>query len=201
MVKEIFMKLITISREFGSGGREFGKRLADIMGYDYYDREIITSIAENKGFSADYVENSLENRSSYILHYGTTFINTQLDVRTELLIEEKRVLDAIAKQGRNAVIVGRNADVILEEYKPFTIFVCADREAKIERCMSREKGALTRREIIANIRRIDKSRARTRALMTGSDWGDAHSYDVTINTTDKDIKELAKAVARFLSDK
>ncbi|MBO5775923.1 MAG: cytidylate kinase-like family protein [Clostridia bacterium] len=192
------MKLITISREFGSGGREFGKRLADFLGYDYYDREIITSIAENKGYSAEYVENSLESRNNLILNYGTSFVSTQVDVRTELLIEEKRVLDTIAKRGRNAVIVGRNADVILEEYNPFTIFVCADREAKIERCMSREKGSLTRREIIANIRKIDKSRARTRALMTGAEWGDVHSYNLTINTTDKDIKELAKAVARYL---
>ena len=192
------MKLITISREFGSGGREFGKRLADFLGYDYYDREIITSIAENKGYSAEYVENSLESRNNLILNYGTSFVSTQVDVRTELLIEEKRVLDTIAKRGRNAVIVGRNADVILGEYNPFTIFVCADREAKIERCMSREKGSLTRREIIANIRKIDKSRARTRALMTGAEWGDVHSYNLTINTTDKDIKELAKAVARYL---
>ena len=192
------MKLITISREFGSGGREFGKRLADFLGYDYYDREIITSIAENKGYSAEYVENSLESRNNLILNYGTSFVSTQVDVRTELLIEEKRVLDTIAKRGRNAVIVGRNADVILEEYNPFTIFVCADREAKIERCMSREKGSLTRREIIANIRKIDKSRARTRALMTGAEWGDVHSYNLTINTTDKDIKELAKAVASYL---
>ena len=198
MYEEGRMKLITISREFGSGGREFGKRLADFLGYDYYDREIITSIAENKGYSAEYVENSLESRNNLILNYGTSFVSTQVDVRTELLIEEKRVLDTIAKRGRNAVIVGRNADVILGEYNPFTIFVCADREAKIERCMSREKGSLTRREIIANIRKIDKSRARTRALMTGAEWGDVHSYNLTINTTDKDIKELAKAVARYL---
>jgi len=55
------MKIITISREFGSGGRELGKRMADILGFDYYDREIISAIAENKGLNESYVESVLEN--------------------------------------------------------------------------------------------------------------------------------------------
>ena len=57
------MKIITISREFGSGGRELGKRLADILGFDYYDREIITAIADKKGLNPDYVERILENHA------------------------------------------------------------------------------------------------------------------------------------------
>ena len=54
------MKIITISREFGSGGRELGKRLADLLGFDYYDREIITSIARDTGLDEKYVANILE---------------------------------------------------------------------------------------------------------------------------------------------
>ena len=55
------MNIITISREFGSGGRELGKRLADLLEYDYYDREIIASVAEKSGMDAAYVENTLNN--------------------------------------------------------------------------------------------------------------------------------------------
>ena len=57
------MKIITISREFGSGGRELGKRLADVLGYDYYDKEIIASIASNKGMDEDYVARAMEHSS------------------------------------------------------------------------------------------------------------------------------------------
>ena len=60
------VKIITISREFGSGGRELGKRLADVMGYEYYDREIIAAIAENKGMDECYVEKMLESSSEQI---------------------------------------------------------------------------------------------------------------------------------------
>lgn len=56
------MKIITISREFGSGGRELGKHIADLIGYDYYDREIITAIAEQNRLDESYVEKALENR-------------------------------------------------------------------------------------------------------------------------------------------
>ena len=56
------MKIITISREFGSGGRELGKRLADFLGYDYYDKEIISAIASNKGMDEEYVARSIEQQ-------------------------------------------------------------------------------------------------------------------------------------------
>ena len=57
------MKIITISRQFGSGGRELGKRLADILGFDYYDREIITAISQSKGMDAGYIERTLNNHA------------------------------------------------------------------------------------------------------------------------------------------
>ncbi len=61
------MKIITISREFGSGGRELGKRLADVLGFDYYDSEILSAVAKNSGFDANYIENTLDKRNKY--HY------------------------------------------------------------------------------------------------------------------------------------
>ena len=66
------MRIITISREFGSGGRELGKRLADILDFDYYDREIITAIAEKKGLDPNYVERILENLR-YLFGYLNMF--------------------------------------------------------------------------------------------------------------------------------
>ncbi len=80
-----------------------------------------------------------------------------------LLLEQKRVIEEIAKQGRDCIIVGRNADVTLREYEPFSIFVCADRETKIKRCIERaEDGeSLSPKQVEQNMRRIDKNRAKT----------------------------------------
>lgn len=197
------MNIITISREFGSGGRELGKRLADLLGYDYYDREIITTLATQKGLDEGYVEKTLENHvwQTIPLTFRHSFANTNMmqHVQTNLLIAQKHVIEEIAKVGKDCVIVGRNADVLLADKKPFSIFVCARMEKKIWRCMERalEGENLSRREIEQNIRRIDKNRARTRELLGGSKWGNGSAYHLTINTTEWEMKELAPAVAEF----
>lgn len=197
------MRMITISREFGSGGRELGKRLAEALGYDYYDREIVETIAQNKGLDENYIEKSLENHAwqTVPLTLRHSFHNPMLlDVQTDLLVEQRKVLEGIAKQGKNCVIVGRNADVILDKEHPFSLFVCAEQSAKVRRCMERaEQGEnLSEKQIIQNMKRIDKNRARTREMITGSKWGDAKAYNLTVNTTGWNIKELVPAVAAFI---
>ena len=197
------MRIITISREFGSGGRELGKRLAEHLGFDYYDREIITAIAAEKGFDEAYVENAMDGEGwkNVPLTFRQSFASTAVlqAPNTDLLLAQKRVIERIAEAGRDCVIVGRNADVFLSDYKPFHIFVCADTEAKVRRCLERaEAGAsLTRREILRKMRRIDRNRAETRDLLTGSRWGVRGSYHLTVNTGDWEIKELVPAVAEF----
>ena len=135
------MNIITISREFGSGGRELGKRLADLTGYDYYDSEILSAVAKNSGKDARYVETALANRGWQ--NYPITFrgtLNSPAYIQSssiQLLLEQKKVIREIAALGRDCIIVGRNADVFLREYEPFNIFVCADRDAKVRRCAER----------------------------------------------------------------
>ncbi len=197
------MKIITISREFGSGGRELGKRLADVLGFDYYDREIISEIAQKHDMSENFVESALEN--SYwrtmplTFHHSFSMISPMQELQTTLLAEEKRIIDGIAEAGKDCIIVGRNADVRLADHHPFRIFVCADMDAKIARCMERatEDENLTEKDVKRNIRSIDKNRARNTELVTGNKWGDPAHYDLVINTTAWNIKELVPAVADF----
>lgn len=198
------MKLITISREFGSGGRELGKRLADVLGFDYYDREIITAIAQAQGMDEGFVERALEDHAwQHIpLTYGQSFAGGAVlqTTQTNLLIEQKRVLDGIARAGKDCVIVGRDADVLLAAQKPFSIFVCASLDAKVRRCMERAAPGenLTRKALEQNIRRIDKARARSREMISDDRWGRGGSYHMTVNTTGWEMKELTEAVADFV---
>lgn len=201
------MRIITISREFGSGGRELGKRLADLLAFDYYDKEIIEAAAASKGLDKSYAEAIMENavNKNMLLHFRQSFVGstmgqmTMQKTQTNLLLEQKNVIEEIAKLGRDCVIIGRNADVLLKAYQPFNIFVCADMQAKIQRCMERaqREEKLTYREMERKIRNVDKGRQQTREIITGSRWGERSSYHLTVNTTDWDIKALVPAVADF----
>lgn len=197
------MRIITISREFGSGGRELGKRLAGATGFDYYDHEIISAVAKNIGISPDYVEDTLSNHGwqNLSLTYRGTLSSPSYAYasQVQLLVEQKKVIEQIASLGKDCVIVGRNADMILQDYAPFNIFVCAQTEAKIKRCMQRAPAGekLTEKELLRKMKQIDKVRSQTRELMGGSDWGRRDSYHLIVNTTNWEIKELVPAVADF----
>ena len=195
------MRIITISREFGSGGRELGKRLSELLGYAYYDREIVAAIAENKGMNESYVEKLTESQAmkSVPMHFRSSLSGgiAMGQARTDLLLEQKKVIEAIARTGKNCVIVGRNADVLLQDSAPFKLFVCADMDAKIRRCMERagEDEKLSRKEMERRIRAIDKGRAQARQIVTDIAWGDRKAYHLTVNTAEWDIKELAPMIA------
>lgn len=196
------MNIITVSREFGSGGRELAKRLADYLGYDYYDKEIIKQIAINKNMDSNYVENVLESGSkvTFPITVRNTFaMSYAFSAKTSLMLEEKKVLEDIAKLGKNCVIVGRNADVVLADYKPLNIFVYADMAVKLKRCVeyAPENENLTEKELKQKMAKIDKARKETRMIVTEKEWGERESYDLMINAGKKNIKELVSLVGDF----
>lgn len=197
------MNIITVSREFGSGGRELGKRLADSLGYDYYDSEIISAVAKKTGMDADYIENTLNNHGwkDQAITFRATLASTSYvrSSKVEILLKQREVIEGIAALGKDCVIVGRNADVILKAYEPFNIFVCASKEAKLKRCLERaaEGESLSEKDLLRKMKQIDGVRSQTREIMTGSAWGQRDAYHLTVNTTDWEIKELVPAVAYF----
>ena len=183
------MKIITISREFGSGGRKLGKAIAEYLGFDYYDREIITAIAKNQeleeAFVANIMSKSLKTTFSRKFRTNVGSEDVAEISHQDLLHEEQRVLEAIAAKGRDCVIVGRHAEFRLKDYDPFRIFVCADLDARINNCLFYEEtdGAETIKQIAKNISKIDKIRSHNSFAVTGREWGDPSNYDLVINTT------------------
>jgi len=200
------MRIITISRQFGSGGRELGKRLAERLGWDYYDREIIDTLAAEQGLEPDYVKKALANHGwqNMQLTYRNSFSHLLYDpgMSTQIRIREREILREIAALGNDCVIIGRDADVILEDFHPFRVFVCADTEARLRRCMKHElrrpePERLSERQVLRNMKRIDRNRAHTREILTGRVHGDGSSFDLTVNTAGWDIKKLTGALADF----
>ncbi len=199
-------KIITVSRQFGSGGRELGKRLSDLLGWDYYDREIIQMLSEKQGLDPDYVHKVLSGHGwhQYQLTYRNSFRQPAGGSwrHTEVLVRQREIIREIAAEGNDCVIVGRDADVILHDENPFRIFVCADMQSRLARCARYEERKepaerLTEKEILRNIRRIDRNRRQIREILTGKSAADGSSFDLTVNATNWEIKKLAEAVAEF----
>lgn len=196
-------RIITIGREFGSGGRQLGRRLAEELGYAYYDKEIITEIAKRTELSEEYVHDVVGRKPtfSYPIHVGRTFmsINTlQVMEGGALYAEQCKLLKELAERS-DCIIVGRCADYILKDYDPYKIFVYADIRSKIERCRSYEsEGQKTDKELRRYIKRIEKNRAENYEFYTGKKWGDKLNYDLCINTTSRDIDKIAVHVANLI---
>ena len=195
-------KIITISREFGSGGKEVGKRLAEKLGYAYYDSEIINLLVKETGMSEEYIENISEKGIyPFPFQFGKTFTTSYLlqKNQTDILIKQNKILKQIAEKG-NAVIVGRGANTILKEYNPINIFVYASMESKVKRC--REKAPLdeelTEKELINKIKDVDKNRKTFNAFISGTDWGNKENYDLCINTSNLKIKNIIEPLKDYV---
>ena len=200
------MKIITISREFGSGGRELGKRLAAALGIPCYDNEIIEMIAKENGFDERYVANVSEKsiESAYPLTIGHRFTMAPMqlmDQSIRVATAQRKIIENFAEQG-DCVIVGRCADVILEDMKPLNLFVYADMDSKLQRCMERapENENLSENELERKIKQIDKQRAQHRQMYSDTKWGNKEGYHLCINTSGKEIKKLIPSLARFVND-
>lgn len=196
-------KIITISREFGSGGREIGKRLADEMGFKYYDREIITEIVKQTGKTEEYIKNISEKGvSPYAFQFARSFAiySEMQNSQTEILVSQKKVIEQIAQKG-NCIIVGRGANIILKEYNPMNIFVYADMESKMKRCrMKRADEELTDKELKDKIKQIDKNRKKYHELISNIEWGDKKNYHICINTSQLEIKEIITALSNYIEN-
>lgn len=195
-------KIVTISREFGSGGKEVGKRLADELDYSYYDSEIITLLAKETGMSEEYIKNISEKGAyPYAFQFAKSFAmySTVQNSQTELLVAQSKILKKIAEKG-NAIIVGRGANTILKDYNPMNIFVYADMESKIKRCRekAKEDENLTDKELEHKIKSIDKNRKALNDLISNAEWGSKENYNLCINTSNIEIKSMVPALAEYI---
>ena len=198
--------IITVDREFGSGGRELGKRLSDALEIPCYDQEIIEMIAEEQGFDKDYISRVSEKsiKAAYPMTIGRRFSYTPNSATMqiiEVVAAQRKIIENFARQG-NCIIIGRCADIILKDDNPFNIFVYADKESKIKRCMERASAdeKLTVAKLKQKMTQIDKERAKHRTLYTNDKWGDTGCYHLCVNTSGVEIKKLVPGLAVYVQN-
>lgn len=197
-------RIITVGREFGSGGRELGRRLAEELGIGYYDKEILTEIAKNTSLSEKYIQTVVEGKPHglFPITIGQSFAyNNDYHIRQmqEIYGAQTEIIRSLAEKS-DCVIIGRCADYILRAEKPCRLFVYADIESRVQRCMARrtaDEMALSEQEMKKKILGIDKDRARYYSDFTGQKWGDKKYYDLCINTTDVEIKQIVPYIAKL----
>lgn len=177
--------VIVIGRQYGSGGHDIGKILADHLGYDFYDQEIIKMAAGTTGMTPEFIQKKEESMTNSLIYdlvnqvyqYG----NEKEEAPKDKIFEaESKVIRELADKG-NCVIIGRCSDYILRDDKRvLKVFFTAPMESRLERVTSRL--GLTEKEAQHKIHREDKSRADNYHYYTGRIWGSAANFDITLNT-------------------
>ena len=196
--------IITIGRQFGSGGRTVGKKLAEQLGIAYYDKELINLASKESGICGEFFEKADEKNSGSLLKalaMGFTMNNAIFqsnDYRSnESLFQiQSDVIRKVAAEG-SCVLVGRCADYILREDPDcINIFVSASWTDRIQRAI--EYNHLTEKEAGEFLHKADKSRASYYNYYTDKIWGAAESYDLCINSSIYGIEQTVDFVRSFI---
>ena len=170
--------VITIAREYGSGGRYIGKLVAEKLGIKLYDKEFIAKMAENTGLSSEYIENNEQKRN--VLDSLNNGYYAGLSNADELFVKESEMIKKIAGT-ESCVIVGRCADFILKDNKNvLKVFINSDINDKIKRAT--EIYGMDTEKAEKEIARINKLRSNHYKYYTENEWNDPSNYDICINS-------------------
>jgi len=177
--------VIVIGRQYGCGGHDIGKMLAEKFGYEFYDQEIIKMIAGTTGMTPDFISKQEESMTNSFLYDFVNQMYLYKDKMEEapkdkIFEAESKVIKDLAAKG-NCVIIGRCSDYILRENKNvLKVFFLAPIEQRIQRIM--KKSDITQKEAEQKIHKEDKRRADNYHYYTGRMWGMSSNFDITFNT-------------------
>lgn len=175
-------KIITIGREFGAGGRTVGRAVADRLGLAFYDRDLILKTAEESPELTPEEVHLWDERISHDRGFTQSLFDFYSRPLSDKIWEAQRYAIRRIADRESCVLVGRNADYILREFDHvLKVFIYADREWRI-RHMASLMPDVSRTEIEADTRSVDRARRSYCMKYTGQSYGNAGSYDLTINT-------------------
>lgn len=196
--------VITISREFGSGGREIGKLLADQLGFHYYDSELIRLSAEKSGYTPEYVEQNEQALKNPVLHdffawYAGPLEQADLPKVDQLFQKETEVIRSLA-QKESCVIVGRLANYILKDHPgAYHVFISADAASEAARVAERDH--LSADAAAAKVKKVNHERAVHCKHFTKTDWGNVKNYDLCIKSDDFGVEDTARIIKELFQKK
>ncbi len=189
--------IITIAREYGSGGRYIGRLVAEKLGLKFYDKEFIQKLAQKTGLSEEYIENSEQKRE--VLDNINNGYYAGMNNADELYVHEANLIKEIAKK-ESCVIIGRCADFVLKDRKDVTkIFIYNDMDSKIKRAT--KYYGLDKQKAEKEITKINKLRANHYKYYTDLEWDDHSHYDLCINSDALGVEKSAELICDFVKQK
>lgn len=197
-------RVISISRECGSGGREIGYRLAKKLGIPFYDKELIDMAAEDSNISPEFfhandeVIAKKERTDDAYAPINPLSVPYEIPVSDQLFVIQTKIIKQLAQNGP-CVIIGRCSDVIVED--SFKVFICASLKKRAARLMNHEENAKTDiRKIESQIRAIDKKRRDYYQYYSGNEWGKPKNYDLCLNSGSLGINRCVDLIAGLVSE-
>ena len=195
-------RIITMGREFGSGGREVGKLVAEKLGIAYYDSEVIRRAAEESDYSEQYIRNNeekLPDARLYDLYTQYYSYGAEEKPKYEALFQvEQKVMKELAEKN-SCVIVGRASGYVFRKYKTaLHVFISAGMQHKIDRVVRRD--GLDPKEAEKKIKKVAIERKNHCKYFTGRDWGMAENYDLALRTDAFSVEDVADTIIK-MSDK
>ena len=189
--------VITIAREYGSGGRYIGRLIADKLGIKFYDKDFVTTLSEQTGLSEEYIENNEQRRNTLdALNNGYYFNLSNSD---ELFVKESKLIKELAEK-ESCVIIGRCSDFILKDNEDtINIFVYSNMEDKVKRVV--ERYGFNQKDAEKEIKNIDKQRSNHYKHYTGKKWGENQNYDLCINSDALGVEKSADLICEMIMNR
>lgn len=198
-------KIITISRQYGSGGREIGAKLAEKLGIQFYDNELITRAAKESGFAEEafrMAETKATNSFLYSIAMGMNAYGNQemgfshLSLDDRIYLAQASIIRKVAADGP-CVIVGRCADYVLKDVENVVhVFIWADMPFRVERAIRID--GMSPNKIEDNIRKMDKRRANYYNYHSCEQWGRAQNYHLSINSSCIGIDNAVECIREYV---
>lgn len=197
--------VITIGREFGSGGHEIGLKLADALHIPFYDKLLVSMVAEEGEFAQEFLDEMDEKVDIHIAPFLATrssYLVYQQPMSDKIFFRQAEIIRGLADEGP-CVIVGRCADYVLSGRKNvLRMFFYGDLEDRIRRKSTMaELADMETEELKKHVQITDKKRARYYRHYTGLKWGDKENYDICINTSKTGVDGAIEAVLGFIRDR
>lgn len=192
---------ITIGRQCGSGGKEIGVRLADLLGFRVYDSDLLSMAAQKSGMHPEPLRRVEECATSSLLYtlaigsslHGAQYFGIDMPINDQLFITQTEIIKDAAEE-ESCIFIGRCADFVLRNHPHcINIFVHADKEKRIER-ICRERG-LTREAASNTVTKTDKRRASYYNFYTGKKWGRSENYHLCVDSTLLGVEGTAQMIA------
>jgi len=202
-------KIITISREYGSGGRQIGLVAAKKLGMEFYDKELIDAAAKEIGFPAEIIADREQRLTNSLLYnfamgtlYGLSYPKepklSELPLTEQIYVAQKKAIEEAAKRG-SCVFIGRCADYILRKNKDLIkVFLYSDPSSKEKRAILYY--GLKEKNVLKEIEKIDKEREKHYKFYTGTDWKNFSNYDIMLNVDKYGVEKTADIIVDYINN-